>query len=176
MELSSKDLQIGDWILLVKENRPIRVDLLTISEIEDLESLGKVVEHFYKPIKVTPKILEENGFECYSDSAYNIVDNIIYSWRDSTIYGIYTTQGPYGHYYDNSIIVNTLEYVHELQHFLKLRFRYHDHPGIQKVTIEEEIPEETPEEKKEGSVPKSPNDILKKVQKAIDDTFWDLVD
>ena len=117
-ELTSKDLMIGDWIQdsfgnigQVYRLDPGRVHLRLLQERPQDE---EYIVHDIEPISLTPKILEKNGF-----------------YRSEI-----PTRDEIGHYYHrktapSSIFVsisfddgrdfgNEIQYVHELQHILRL--------------------------------------------------------
>lgn len=113
-ELSSKDLMVGDWVML--QGKPYMIDMLNGYQES---SMG------VEPIPLTPEILEKNGFE----KAENIQLYNYYLGIDSRVslhdfaFDINSSNTWHVHIDDEdycSIANCELTYVHELQHALKL--------------------------------------------------------
>lgn len=102
--MKANELMLGDWVLDTRTNRPLRVNPF-MAEFEVPE---------WQPIPLTPEILEKNGlvndpFGCYFDEDEQKMLEI--SSEDD---GIYWTIN----YNEYGIL--KLEYVHQLQHALRL--------------------------------------------------------
>lgn len=106
--MKTNELMIGDWVLDTRTGTPLRVNPF-MAELEVPE---------WQPIPLTPEILEKNGFEkdfelkgCYwrpDCRQYCIVKEI------ETWYYAFRHMGG-GH-----ICISECNYVHELQHALRL--------------------------------------------------------
>lgn len=128
--MEANELMIGDWVY----NNPAyfnddyngvtefpdELQSYKIERGEDLEETG-----CYSPIPLTAEILEKNGFECEQMefsraiwNTYKIADNLYFA-----ICGEMKACGYYvGQLNDSDYIQNVLkiDYVHELQHALRL--------------------------------------------------------
>lgn len=113
-ELSSKDLMVGDWVML--QGKPYMIDMLNGYQES---SMG------VEPIPLTPEILEKNGFErenlITSYNYYTGIDNRVslnddfYYINSRDVWSVHVDSEDY------CTIANCeLTYVHELQHLLKL--------------------------------------------------------
>ena len=72
---TTKDIQIGDWLLDVN-GLPKRVEEI----YDDSVALGSVLNHMstVKPIPITPEILEKNGFDLtYETVARKVFDLVL---------------------------------------------------------------------------------------------------
>ena len=129
MELS--DLMVGDWVMynpnvfIEDEYEPTKKEYPT--QIQSGEDIGLAIEGCYKPIPITPEILDKNGFSDYDNAGawrLFLADDESYYFGFSSVY--YNTK-------DNFMNVvrenkkgaqnqckGNYKYVHELQHALKL--------------------------------------------------------
>lgn len=99
--MEAKDLMIGDWVQVPSElNRYKR-----IGSTFDMDSAV-----LYKPIPLTPEILKKNGFKCDAHPNY-VCDSYF-------IDGISMLDFRAGYFKYCTI---TIQYVHQLQHLLRLR-------------------------------------------------------
>lgn len=101
-----EDLMIGDIIFRQTQNgwNPVVVTLPLLSDIENYPNL-------YKPVKLTEKVLTEQGFVKHENGT-ELTKNIY------ICNGVVLGESQDKKY---SIGICTIEYLHELQHFLKLR-------------------------------------------------------
>lgn len=62
--IKAQELRIGNWVIQGKYG-PLPVDGYNISRLESLEKGGNEAEYYkeFKPIPLTPEILERSGFE-----------------------------------------------------------------------------------------------------------------
>ena len=102
--MKANELMIGDWVLDTRTNRPLRVNPF-MAEMEVPE---------WQPITLTPDILEKNGlandpYGCHFDEDEYMALEITVEEE-----GIYWTIN----YNEYGIL--RLQYVHELQHALRL--------------------------------------------------------
>lgn len=115
MSMKASELMLGDWVLDTRTKKPLRVNPF-MAEMEVPE---------WKPIPLTPEILEKNGFErenlITSYNHYTGIDNRVslnddfYCMNSRNMWNVHIDSEDY------STIANCeLTYVHELQHLLKL--------------------------------------------------------
>jgi hypothetical protein len=109
------DLMVGDLVL--HDGKVIRVDAVHKRKIGYHKTKDKLTWLFsgqFEPIPLTPEILEKNGLTNDYHGSYFEEDEHISLEISSSEYGIYWTINC--HEYN----ILKLEYVHELQHALKL--------------------------------------------------------
>lgn len=120
--MEAKDLMIGDWVCVTKNfaQKYHRIRVLSNDEEDVLK--GTYINDYgvecnsifslndIEPIPLTPEILEKNGFKCDAHPKY-ICDSYF-------IDGISLLDFRGGYF---KYVAITLEYVHQLQHLLKLR-------------------------------------------------------
>lgn len=112
--MKAEDLMIGDWVNLY--GRPIKIN------IDDLCFIEREEVHC-KPIPLTEEILEKNGFtsveDRYNHRKYFLLGKNEYNcdvyWDGLTILLVEENYEPTTYAY-----ICDAEYVHELQHALKL--------------------------------------------------------
>ena len=127
MEIKAHDLMLGDWIYIVTDAKKIRGEFVVtqvathrvtgIMSDTDNPSIQTDAtdtyygEESYRPIKITDKILERNGFRKYSDCEFVIIEPDIIWYKN----GLYI-------YNENKVLYDEIDcyYVHQLQHLLKL--------------------------------------------------------
>ena len=124
--MKSKDLMIGDWVFLIKENIiaeivGIKCDARYLADeaVVTIMHNGKWYDvdlNHLLPIPLTTGILQNNGFEKHYDD-----DIIIYSDANGieVEMGINYKLSEDGYFYLRGIL-HKLYYVHELQHALRL--------------------------------------------------------
>lgn len=107
--MSSKLLMIGDWVQMKNSGRPHQITMY--------QELDGVLTMDFLFLPLTGNILEINGFQNMGRYLLLPTEHFVLQWS------------PYSHYLEVSIIGDTLktkyawfkcEYVHELQHLLKL--------------------------------------------------------
>lgn len=125
--MKAEDLMIGDWVCYDGDENhecPVRIDAI------NTEEAGVEGDYYdvWEPILLTPEILEKNGFK----KETHFID-----WKDRTLYKVgydmYIIMNYYEddnftlcNIYDDSdegavvIDITSINYVHELQHALKL--------------------------------------------------------
>ena len=112
--MKATDLMIGDWVLVKDapsaEFRPCRV---TIGLLRNL-LISNETKRSVKPIPLTKEILEKNGFYKSEVGKRDEIGNYFLEKYDAPILFFSI------HYDDGRDIGNRIEYVHELQHALKL--------------------------------------------------------
>ena len=138
---------VGDWVLLF-DKTPVKVDCIWNVEVYLTEPIGqheldwRVTYEHIKPIPLTDKILEKNGFIRREDLVERIdeplpfiylreetLEGIVVKWRDSYDNGFRDENMEcWDEYWEMCVdgisarfekTANTL-YVHELQHALRL--------------------------------------------------------
>lgn len=130
-KLHAKDLMVGDWIMV--DNCPKKVTSIMITDngVEQIYTFGKTCQvgtllFSIQPIPLTTEILEKNGCvydydheECVADYTYVTIKG--YQYHEENVLIDYCN----GHIRLINDITNTvvdidINYVHELQHALKL--------------------------------------------------------
>ena len=125
IDMEATDLMIGDWVCLkddTKSELPLKVDGVLTDDIS-LEGEGFLggVDGLIRPIPLTPEILWKNGFNFIRNSDTTSVGNRewIYEGLEISTSSLYRGgSGPYYISIYDSVI--TCEYVHQLQHSLRL--------------------------------------------------------
>ena len=102
--MKASELMLGDWVLDIRTNRPLRVNPF-MAEMEVPE---------WEPIPLTPEILEKNGLANDYYGSYFKEDEHMLLEISSSEDGISWTIN----FHEYGIL--KLEYVHQLQHALKL--------------------------------------------------------
>jgi hypothetical protein len=113
-ELKATDLMIGDW-LKHYNGTPMQVTKITTEHFACAENRGMNCWEYnnkYEPIPLTPEILEKNGFEDTICDAIWISTNCNLLWKDGKLKNFCREE-------DDEVCI-PCEYVHELQHALKL--------------------------------------------------------
>ena len=119
-KLNCKSLMIGDWVVYTEFGKN------DIDKIETLEPRRVWLEHgktyvpieYIEPVPLTTEILEKNGFvkdENDDDWYYwnwNVIDDCISYYKETSKVRIFYASG--------LTFVKILQYVHELQHALRL--------------------------------------------------------
>jgi hypothetical protein len=104
-ELSSKDLMVGDWVML--QGKPYMIDMLNGYQES---SMG------VEPIPLTPEILNKNGFGCDRNDGYAIL-----RLEDNSELLYYFHEYKLTRFYKSEIIFRCqCVYAHQLQHALRL--------------------------------------------------------
>ncbi len=110
--MKANELMIGDWVLV--DNTPIQVkQVYQYGIISDLGEGDEEIECF-KPIPITPEILEKNGFTRYG-KVYANLQQWVGKFGDKR--KALTQDTRTGELATNDVWI---KYVHELQHALKL--------------------------------------------------------
>lgn len=122
------DLMMGDWVKIIHHHMPKPLIKVKKVDLEDFRDtlLQVYPEITYEPIPITPEILEKNGYS-YNETrdVWELIPNdgfgICRDEDDNCFYfclGIFDAFNSYSdityHY------ITKVEYVHELQHALKL--------------------------------------------------------
>lgn len=108
--MKANELMIGDWIWDVEDRKPYQMTpLMVCGLIEHKENEERV-----QPVPLTTEILEKNGFMdkgkvCYQEMA----KGLLYA-RNENSYSISIL------FQNKAAVVMTTQYVHELQHALRL--------------------------------------------------------
>lgn len=125
IDMKATDLMIGDWVCLkddTKSELPLKVDGVLIDDIS-LEGEGFLggVDGLIRPIPLTPEILEKNGFGFIRNSDTKSVWNGWWIYKGLELAtSCLNREGNWPCYiniYDSNI---KCEYVHQLQHALRL--------------------------------------------------------
>lgn len=125
IDMKATDLMIGDWVCLkddTKSELPLKVDGVLIDDIS-LEGDGFLggVDGLIRPIPLTPEILEKNGFGFTRNSDTKSVWNGWWIYKGLELAAsCLNREGNWPCYiniYDSNI---KCEYVHQLQHALRL--------------------------------------------------------
>lgn len=126
---ANEQLMLGDWVLVHEPTcKGHRVDY--INEMDD--EIGADGEIYnicdIRPVPITPEILEKNGFETKDNAHYYNAGKIIellleeHPFIGYSIHWVKTieTINPIGQQCFLDYYIANLEYVHELQHALRL--------------------------------------------------------
>lgn len=100
--MKTNELMIGDWVLDTRTGTPLRVNPF-MAEFEVPE---------WQPIPLTVEILEKNGFEDTIGDAFWISTSCNLLWKDGKLQNFCREE-------DDEVCI-PCEYVHELQHALRL--------------------------------------------------------
>lgn len=115
--MKAEELMAGDWVCLEDDPTPRQVDFIRSGEV-GLYWNKIVTPPYIKPIPLTHEILEKNGFEVDEK------DEKMLKWRWSVIDDCISydkSTGKVRIFYPSGLVfVKILEFVHELQHALKL--------------------------------------------------------
>lgn len=118
---------ISDWVLFNGDDKPYPVQVIEITSLKQLQVYnGKdwfiAGEKYFEPIPLTAEILEKNGFDCSDKEIIHLY------FEDGDYKGYFALRAMYeketgiqkgwGFLAFNVLVV--LDYVHELQHALKL--------------------------------------------------------
>lgn len=130
--LTVTDLMVGDWVMynpnvfIEDEYEPIKKEYHT--QIKSGEDIDLAIEGCYKPILLTPEILEKNGFAIIGDqinhecdsftNLFEIADNIVLGDADGCYVVCYERWNGEWDCYDHFPVIEITS-VHELQHVLK---------------------------------------------------------
>lgn len=122
MIMDAKELRIGDWVS--HKGTYVKIEDVTTNSsrykypLGVVYSDGRVFAHIavlnVDPIPITEEMLEKNGFEFFDSSYFNDIVSI--TFLPSCIYFIC-------HVYKGEVcdvIERHIDYVHELQHLLRL--------------------------------------------------------
>jgi hypothetical protein len=127
-EIKIRELSIGDWVMNLYANKPSRViglrtmfqdtyEIIAVSDdtqymlIEDNKEL-----HNFEPIPLTPEILEKNGFEELKDKSWVGHNHHCHIQQHRSSWTLLANKR--GFY--RTIRFEGLEFVHQLQHALRL--------------------------------------------------------
>lgn len=112
--MKANDLMIGDWVNLY--DSPIKINIDDLGVIERDETYDKGVH--CEPIPLTEEILEKNGFKKVEKDLFHLGQSSIGvdTWLGIDNNVIYVD----ALYHDGEIAFCKCEYVHELQHALKM--------------------------------------------------------
>ena len=120
MKLS--DLMIGDWVYVEKVGKPVRVESVGYTAFVGYEHFQEIDGSIYgiKPIELTEEILEKNGFG-FLDTSNNEIKSVWTGWwiLDGFELGCFCNL-KFPVYFNISDVNVKVNYVHELQHALKL--------------------------------------------------------
>lgn len=130
--MKAEELMIGDWVKFPNGIEKI-IDLPYIegrgicASFAASATLFPVKVDELEPVPLTKEILEKNGFEKLDFSHYHINDRTLVldadgTWEDTTWHWVVTemSTNAKGHDVVLDYYVATINYVHELQHALKL--------------------------------------------------------
>jgi hypothetical protein len=120
-ELTSKDLMVGDWVICYHPSRQQSFERVSVGLLHTMQEqeYGHIKEdsplfRIVEPIPLTPEILEKNGLD--NDPLGCFFDEDKYrEFEISSIYGDIYWSINYNEYG-----ILQLEYVHQLQHALRL--------------------------------------------------------
>lgn len=100
--MKAQDLMVGDWMIVDNEAMQVMPALIDALFYDDPIKV--------EPIEITTEILEANGFENYKN-----IGSIRYFIKDGVKYEVHQ-----GLLYFGRGEIQGIEYVHELQHILRL--------------------------------------------------------
>ena len=130
-ELTSRDLMIGDW-LMHANGTPMQVTKITTEHFACAENGGANCWEYnnnFKPIPLTPEILEKNGFNDSIIEAQKRIRFVVLCkeyqltyYFNSNWFSIYKDSNVSGSDYPifTCAFQERIRYVHQLQHALKL--------------------------------------------------------
>lgn len=134
--MKAEDLMVGDWVTFndcePNEIVPIKIAALGTSElyahIDNDEVCDVIGYHELTGIPLTPEILKKNGFEKLDFSHYHIKDRTLVldadgKWEGPLSWHWVVTEMGTNHKGQPIVLdyyVTTINYVHELQHALRL--------------------------------------------------------
>ena len=121
--MTAKDLMVGDWVFITGNipRRVLCVDKimteLVVVHFANWLGFGKVECSKISPIPLTKEILEKNGLACGSEHPSHFKEDNKYAlelWAnyDGCSISWYIGDGEY--------LIKNINYVHELQHILRL--------------------------------------------------------
>lgn len=121
--MKSNELMIGDWVLFNGNSKKVTSLLVTDLGIDQIYVFGKscqvaTINEYIEPIPLTAEILEKNGwkYENYANE-YSTEGEEYFVYEDFDIY--INNDGKFQITSMDTININ-LDYVHQLQHALKL--------------------------------------------------------
>lgn len=119
--MKATDLMIGDWVRINYRNKVAQVTEIVEKAI-GTTAISPLSEGEFEPIPLTPEILEKNGFDISDPEVaqYHFTENrarMHFSLR--RMYDI-KTKKPKGYSFWAFNVLAIVEYVHTLQHALKL--------------------------------------------------------
>ena len=124
--MKAKELMIGDWVECVDSTHKKKV-YAQIDAIEEgqtcilvrLDNCNWFLDiSFIKPIPLTQKILEKNGFVLKSEDVGAFGVNIVpYYTRDDVPFEVFCDGEPFAIWFKDPV---NIAFVHELQHTLRL--------------------------------------------------------
>ena len=123
--MKATDLMIGDWVRLkddTKSELPLKVDGVLTDDIS-LEGEGFLggVDGLIRPIPLTPEILEKNGFGFVKSSDRDTVWNGQWIYEDLELGTCcLNRKGNWPCFINMNDLNIKCEYVHQLQHALRL--------------------------------------------------------
>ena len=123
--MKATDLMIGDWVCLkddTKSELPLKVDGVLTDDIS-LEGEGFLggVDGLIRPIPLTPEILEKNGFGFVKSSDRDTVWNGQWIYEDLELGTCcLNRKGNWPCFINMNDLNIKCEYVHQLQHALRL--------------------------------------------------------
>lgn len=122
--MKANELMIGDWVYDTILQGFTRVKVLTARGIKGDIHDNIWDEDTFAPIPLTPEILEKNGFEVLGKRRYFLVpgDPSLAIERNGNL-GSHGNTFTIGHFWDGEEDFRwfiEIDYVHELQHCLKL--------------------------------------------------------
>jgi hypothetical protein len=105
--MKENEIMIGDWVYLVKDYGPIKKEVLKLDGLDLYRVFDGVLG--VEPIPLTTEILEKNGFDFDGNEIYKLGNyQLVIEYREGSIFGwIFCHK-------------KQLNYVHELQHILRL--------------------------------------------------------
>ena len=114
--MTHTDLQIGDYVY--HKDKIVKVDILTPSDLNlavaDEDGSDDALYKDIKPIPITPEILAMNGFK------YRIEDDLVFWVNDSRYIEYNSFNNSFIILGESSTFYGICNYVHELQHALRL--------------------------------------------------------
>jgi hypothetical protein len=113
--MKKEDLMIGDWVNIQtrEDDEPMYLQVEQLWECEIDADFQTDYKNVY-PIELTEEILHKNGFLVDSNGIFYLKENLKFGLKKDIDYGYW-----FANRSDNEYIC-TCDYVHELQHILKL--------------------------------------------------------
>ena len=122
--MKANELMIGDWVYNKNIDKPMQVYPAMFSQMFRQKPDAKTEDYNIFPIPLTPEILEKNGFEIRGKRKYFLVPNDqSLAIKREPIIGANGNSFLIGHFWERNKEFRWFaetDYVHELQHALRL--------------------------------------------------------
>ena len=121
--MKAEELMIDDWVMNKYQKRVFQILNVGENHVGEKHNDGMIEGHkeqYLEPIPLTRKILEKNGWQsvdgiCASVCRHDVYNLSILHWAKPGV-NLTINKGGYGH----NFVCMPIEYVHQLQHALRL--------------------------------------------------------